>query len=104
MIIMISGAVLGGPGPGPKAAGKEAGRSGYLQRERVGQESGVTELGLGVGCTDGRSGRSLNWSREVECAEGRSQPDPRLVEVSGPAPLGFCLQTPGNFGTTVKPY
>lgn len=43
MIIMISGAVLGGPGPGPKAAGKEAGRilgEVVLCRERVGQETG----------------------------------------------------------------
>lgn len=69
-----------------------------------GEEGEFTELGVGVGCTEGRSGRSLGWGQEVECVEGRSWSDPRLVEASGPAPLGFWLQTPGNFGKTVKPY
>ena len=56
MIIMVSGAVPGGPGPGPEAAGKEAGRSGSLQRERLGQEWGSLSWSCGVGCAEDRSG------------------------------------------------
>ena len=64
---------------------------------------GSLSWGWEVGYTEGRRGGSLSWGREVECAEGRSQPEPELVEASGPAPLGFWLQAPGNFGKTVKP-
>lgn len=33
---------------------------------------GVTELGLGVGCAEGRSGGLLSWGHGVGCTEGRN--------------------------------
>lgn len=48
---MIRGAVLGGPGPGPKSARKKAGRSASPPRETQasggGRSGGVAEAGWG---------------------------------------------------------
>lgn len=82
MIIMISGTVLGGPGPGPKPARKKAGRRSDSPRRE----------------SDGAAGGAETGVPEM------SQQDPGPAEQSGPAPPGFWLQTPGNFGMRVKPY
>lgn len=82
MIIMISGAVLGGPGPGPKAAGKGweiLGEvvlcRGWGRRQGVGW-GWLLELGVGVGCTEGQGGRSLSWGQEVSEYLGQGRPRP----------------------------
>lgn len=86
MIVMISGAVLGGPGPGPKPVRCKAGKKKWSsERFRL-----LVEWEWG-------------WPRQAPRG-GHWSAGPGLLESSGPAPLWFWPQTPGNFGRRVKPY
>lgn len=68
MIIMISGAVLGGPGLGPNLPGGRLGRSSTLQRDSlsVEQDWGLLSQGCVEGASPARPGsvgvfRSSSW-------------------------------------------
>lgn len=87
MIIMISGALPCGPGPGLMPARNKAGKK-WFSTER---DSGYCGVGVEVANT-------------AECVEGSSQEDLGLLESSGPTPLLFWPQTQGNFGKRVKLY
>lgn len=50
MIIMISGALLGGPGPGPRPAKNKAGKKKWFSTER---DSGYCGVGEGIDETGG---------------------------------------------------
>lgn len=82
MIIMISAAVLGGPGPGTRPA-----RNKWFSSER---DSGYCGVGVGVA--------------ERRCMESASQEDRGLSGSADPAPLRFWPQIPGNFVKRVKSY
>lgn len=85
MIIMISGALLGGPGPWPMPARNKAGKK-WFSTER---DAGYCDLGVEV-------------AKMGMYVDGSSQEDLGLLESSGPTSLMFWPQTQENFGKIVK--